>query len=174
MKKDEIITLLAGQLEVANKRITELLNRINDLTACVRSLEQALLDKEESLEKQKNINRGLTRIASNTSEKQRQTVPVLSGEERLKRRRKRLPPEKHVRITGPDVKRIRNWRWRSMMSILMPPTSTSALPLKSRNTNAHVYVMNVYRCVSSNMSIQSTAMHRVTVSIKERHLNRLS
>lgn len=79
MKKDEIITLLAGQLEVANKRITELLNRINDLTACVRSLEQALLDKEESLEKQKNINRGLTRIASNTSEKQRQTVPVLSG-----------------------------------------------------------------------------------------------
>ena len=66
MKKDEIITLLAGQLEVANKRITELLNRINDLTACVRSLEQALLDKEESLEKQKNINRGLTRIASNS------------------------------------------------------------------------------------------------------------
>ena len=100
MKKDEIITLLAGQLEVANKRITELLNRINDLTACVRSLEQALLDKEESLEKQKNINRGLTRIASNTSEKQRQTVPVLSGEERLKKEEEKAAARKARKNNG--------------------------------------------------------------------------
>lgn len=68
MKKDEIIQLLKEQLDRALKDNKELLRRIDTLLEEVSSLKDALLQKGESLDKQKRINKGLTRIISNRSE----------------------------------------------------------------------------------------------------------
>lgn len=63
MKKDEII-----QLDRVMKDNKELLQRIDALLERISSLEEALLQKGESLDRQKRINKGLTKIVSNKSE----------------------------------------------------------------------------------------------------------
>ena len=70
MKKDEIIQLLKEQLDRATESNKQLLQRIDALLEEVNSLKEALLQKGESLEKQKRVNKGLTKIISNKSEKQ--------------------------------------------------------------------------------------------------------
>ena len=62
MKKDEIIQLLKEQLDRATESNNQLLQRINALLERIASLEEALLQKGESLEKQKRVNKGLTKI----------------------------------------------------------------------------------------------------------------
>lgn len=81
MKKDEIIQLLKEQLDRALKDNKELLQRIDTLLEEVSSLKEALLQKGESLDKQKRINKGLTRIISNKSEIQ---TPEPPSQEELK------------------------------------------------------------------------------------------
>lgn len=81
MKKDEIIQLLKEQLDRAMKDNKELLQRIDALLGEVSSLKEALLQKGESLEKQKRINKGLTKIISNKSEIQ---APEPPSQEELK------------------------------------------------------------------------------------------
>ena len=70
MKKDEIIQLLKEQLDRVTEHNKQLLQRIDALLEEVSSLKEALLQKGESLEKQKRVNKGLTKIISNKSEKQ--------------------------------------------------------------------------------------------------------
>ena len=62
MKKDEIIQLLKEQLDRATENNNQLLQRIDALLERIASLEEALLQKGESLEKQKRVNKGLTKI----------------------------------------------------------------------------------------------------------------
>lgn len=94
MKKDEIIQLLNEQLDRALKDNKELLRRIDTLLEEVSSLKDALLQKGESLDKQKRFNKGLTWIISNRSEIQTPEPPSQEGlkeleEERDKKRKAR-------------------------------------------------------------------------------------
>ena len=91
MTNKEIIELLKEQLrqsreqtKAAEERERKLLQQISELIARIASLEEALLKKGESLEKQKRITRGLSRLMESSSEKQ-VSGPLLGGEE-LKRR----------------------------------------------------------------------------------------
>lgn len=63
MKKDEIIELLKEQ----NQRLSE---QVDALIAEVSSLKEALLEKNEFLDKQKRVAKGLVKPVCNTSEKQ--------------------------------------------------------------------------------------------------------
>ena len=81
MKKDEIIQLLKEQLDRVTEHNKQLLQRIDALLEEVSSLKEALLQKGESLEKQKRVNKGLTKIISNKSEKQ---TPEPLSEEKQK------------------------------------------------------------------------------------------
>lgn len=81
MKKDEIIQLLKEQLDSARKDNEQLLLRIDTLLEEISSLKEALLQKGESLDRQKHINRGLTKIISNKSEIQ---APEPPSQEELK------------------------------------------------------------------------------------------
>lgn len=80
MKKDEIIELLKEQIDALRADNDRLLSRIEDLTKEIASLNEALLQKGESLGKQQRIAKGLAKLMSNTSEKQ-PSQPVLSDEE---------------------------------------------------------------------------------------------
>mgnify|MGYP000705641646 CR=1 FL=1 len=57
MKKDEIIQLLKEQLDIAMKENKELLQRVDSLLESISSLKEDLLRKDESLNKQKRINK---------------------------------------------------------------------------------------------------------------------
>ena len=81
MKKDEIIQLLKEQIDKATESNKQLLRRIDALLEEVNSLKEALLQKGEFLEKQKRVNKGLTKIISNKSEKQ---TPEPLSEEKQK------------------------------------------------------------------------------------------
>lgn len=83
MKKDEIIELLKEQNKGLRDDNSRLLSQIETLTQEVSSLREALLQKDESLGKQRRITRGIARLVANTSERQTPR-PVLSEEERKK------------------------------------------------------------------------------------------
>lgn len=84
MKKDEIIVLLKEQLNKSEEREHELMARVDALIAEVSSLKEALLSKGESLNKQQRINKGLSKIVSNVSEKQTSETLKLCIEEKEK------------------------------------------------------------------------------------------
>lgn len=69
MKKDEIIQLLKEQLDIAMKENKELLQRVDSLLESISSLKEDLLRKDESLNKQKCINKEPTKTISKKSEK---------------------------------------------------------------------------------------------------------
>ena len=75
MKKDEIVALLKEQLTKSEAREKELLCRIDRLLEEVASLKEALLQKGESLDRQKRIAKGIARLVSNSSEKQQPEQP---------------------------------------------------------------------------------------------------
>ena len=68
MKEIEIIQLLKEQLNRATENNKQLLQRIDALLERIASLKEALLQNGESLEKQKRVNKGITKIISNKSE----------------------------------------------------------------------------------------------------------
>lgn len=57
MKRDEIIQLLKEQLDRAMKENKELLQRVNSLLLSISFFKEDLLRKDESLNKQKRINK---------------------------------------------------------------------------------------------------------------------
>ena len=84
MTNKEIIELLKEQIDAGREREMKLLEQISELTAEIASLKEALLKKGESLDKQKRIAKGLSKLMESSSEKQ-VPEPLLDGEE-LKRR----------------------------------------------------------------------------------------
>ena len=83
MKKDEIIELLKGQIKGLREDNSRLLDQIDVLIKEISSLKEALLQKGESLSKQKRITKGFAKLMSNTSEQQ-YPQPGISEEEQKK------------------------------------------------------------------------------------------
>ena len=101
MKQRELIALLERQRQVSDERIKDLLAQLSDARARidslleeVASLKEALLSKGKSLETQKAVSKGLSKILKNESEKQKpeeqqKTEEEMEAEkERKKARRK--------------------------------------------------------------------------------------
>lgn len=81
MKKDEIIELLKEQIAGLRADNDRLLLQVEALTQEIASLNEALLQKGDSLGRQQRIAKGLTRLMSNPSEKQGAAQTPLSEEE---------------------------------------------------------------------------------------------
>ena len=85
MKKDEIIIFLEAQitklidlLSDAKVQIAQLTDQVTKQAARIDSMEGVMNKKDEDISKQKNINKGLSKLLENKSEKMQ---PVLSAEE---------------------------------------------------------------------------------------------
>lgn len=103
MRQRDIIALLERQLEVSDKRIEDLLaqlsdamKRIDSLLEQVASLEEALLSKGKSLEMQKAVNKGLSKIIRNESEKQKPEPPQKTESE-IKEEKERKKAERKAK-----------------------------------------------------------------------------
>lgn len=103
MKSSDLTSVLQHQLDIANETIQVLLARIDDLgrtveelraeltvsnlrrvelTATFASMQEALLAKNTDLDKQKRINKGLSKIIGNKSEKHKiQPAPEIEIKE---------------------------------------------------------------------------------------------
>ena len=78
MKKDEIIDFLKMQIQKLNGLLSDANSQIAELTARLASMEGVLTKIDDSLSKEKNKNKGLSRLIENKSE---QIRPTLSPEE---------------------------------------------------------------------------------------------
>lgn len=89
MTKDEIIANLMVQLKAANEQIAALTNRVAELTAQVAGLTASLNSakesakaKEDTLQKEKRKNKGLSKIIKNEGEQQKPAKPELTDAEK--------------------------------------------------------------------------------------------
>lgn len=136
MKSSDLTSVLQHQLDIANETIQVLLARIDDLgrtveklraeltvsnlrrvelTATFASMQEALLAKNTDLDKQKRINKGLSKIIGNKSEKHK-------IQPRLRLKSKNVPPRgliqpekrniipKKGETTVPSARSISTWR----------------------------------------------------------------
>ena len=78
MTKDEIISNLMEQLKATNEQNAALINRVAELTAQLKealarleSIEQSVKQKDETIRKEKNKNKGLTTLLEKDSEQQK-------------------------------------------------------------------------------------------------------
>ena len=107
MRKDEIVDLLKQQINSYKKLIDDLREQekrqsrqITELIAEVASLREALLQKDESLSKQKRVCKGLGKLISATSEKQLPRVTPLTDEERREQEEERSAQRKARKNNG--------------------------------------------------------------------------
>lgn len=75
------ITRLTKSYEKLEKKFDKALAKIDSLLETIASLESALLAKGKSLEKEKNINKGLRKTTRNESERQKPEAPQKTEEE---------------------------------------------------------------------------------------------
>ncbi len=85
MKKDEIIELLKEQIAGLRADNDRLLLQVEALTREIAALNEALLQKGESLGRQQRIAKGLTKLMSNPSEKHGTAQTPLSEEEQKRK-----------------------------------------------------------------------------------------
>lgn len=100
MKKDEIIELLKEQINDLRADNNRLLLQVEVLTNEIASLNEALLQKGESLSKQQRIAKGLAKLMSNPSEKQDASQTPLSEEERKKKEEEKAARRKARKNNG--------------------------------------------------------------------------
>ena len=96
MKQRDLIKLQERQIEVLNGTISDLKSIIKSLREEVSSLKEALLAKGKSLEKEKNINKGLRKTARNESERQKPGAPQKTEEE-IKAEKERRKAERKAK-----------------------------------------------------------------------------
>ena len=89
MTKDEIISNLMEQLKATNEQNAALINRVAELTAQLKealarleSIEQSVKQKDETIRKEKNKNKGLTTLLEKDSEQQKPPKPELTDDEK--------------------------------------------------------------------------------------------
>ena len=75
MNQRELIVLLERQIQVQQGTISDLKAMINSLKEEIKSLKEALLSKGKSLETQKAVSKGLSKILKNESERQKPEEP---------------------------------------------------------------------------------------------------
>ena len=89
MTKDEIISNLMEQLKATNEQNAALINRVAELTAQLKealarleSIGQSVKQKDETIRKEKNKNKGLTTLLEKDSERQKPPKPELTDDEK--------------------------------------------------------------------------------------------
>ena len=89
MTKDEIISNLMEQLKATNEQNAALINRVAELTAQLKealarleSIGQSVKQKDETIRKEKNKNKGLTTLLEKDSEQQKPPKPELTDDEK--------------------------------------------------------------------------------------------
>ena len=89
MTKDEIISNLMEQLKAANKQIAAQSAHIAAITAQLKetlarleSIEQSVRQKDATIQKEKNRNKGLTTLLGKNNEQQKPPKPELTDEEK--------------------------------------------------------------------------------------------
>lgn len=100
MKKDEIIELLKVQIEGLRADNNRLLLQVESLTKEIASLNEALLQKGESLSRQQRIAKGLAKLISNPSEKLDADQPPLSEEEQKRKEEEKAAKRKARKNNG--------------------------------------------------------------------------
>ena len=107
MRKDEIVELLKQQIGSYKKLIDDLREQekrqseqITELIAEVASLREALLQKGESLNKQKRVCKGLGKLIAVTSEKQLPLPALLTDEEKRRQEEERSLQRKARKNNG--------------------------------------------------------------------------
>lgn len=100
MKKDEIIELLKEQISGLRADNDRLLLQVEALTQEIASLNEALLQKGESLSKQQRIAKGLAKLMSNSSEKQNAAQTPLSEEEQKRKEEEKAAKRKARKNNG--------------------------------------------------------------------------
>lgn len=100
MKKDEIIELLKEQIASLRADNDRLLLQVEALTQEIASLNEALLQKGESLSRQQRIAKGLAKLMSNSSEKQNAAQTPLSEEEQKRKEEEKAAKRKARKNNG--------------------------------------------------------------------------
>ena len=100
MKKDEIIELLKEQIASLRADNDRLLLQVEALTREIASLNEALLQKGESLSRQQRIAKGLAKLMSNSSEKQNAAQTPLSEEEQKRKEEEKAAKRKARKNNG--------------------------------------------------------------------------
>ena len=100
LKKDEIIELLKKQISGLRADNDRLLLQVEALTQEIASLNEALLQKGESLSRQRRIAKGLAKLMSNSSEKQNAAQTPLSEEEQKRKEEEKAAKRKARKNNG--------------------------------------------------------------------------
>lgn len=111
MKKDEIIDFLKMQIEKLNGLLSDANSQIAELTARIASMEGALTKIDDSLSKEKNKNKGLSRLIENKSE---QIRPTLSPEELSTLEAARSIQRKQRKTMAQNAICIQKWNYKNI------------------------------------------------------------
>ena len=88
MTKDEIISNLMEQLKAANRQIAaqsahiaDITARLNEALARLESIEESVKKKDETIRKEKNRNKGMSKLLEKENERQKPPKPEITEEE---------------------------------------------------------------------------------------------
>ena len=88
MTKDEIISNLMEQLKATNRQIAaqsahiaDITARLNEALARLESIEESVKKKDETIRKEKNRNKGMSKLLEKENERQKPPKPEITEEE---------------------------------------------------------------------------------------------
>lgn len=170
MKKDEIIELLKEQIAGLRADNDRLLLQVEALTREIASLNEALLQKGESLGRQQRIAKGLTKFISNPSEKQGAAQTPLSEEEQKRKEEEKAARRKARKNNG--AKRDMHYDMEEVVHDVYPDDpdfNKEKARLFSTPLQEYAYVTNVCRCVSRNMYTGFIPTRKTAGYLRARH-----
>ena len=169
MKKDEIIELLKEQIASLRADNDRLLLQVEALTQEIASLNEALLQKGESLSRQQRIAKGLAKLMSNSSEKQNAAQTPLSEEEQKRKEEEKAAKRKARKNNG--ARRDMHYDMEEVVHDVYPGIriSTERRPACFPPLQEYAYVTNVCRCVSRNMYTEFIPTRKTAGSLRARH-----
>ncbi len=161
---DRYVKKLIDDLREQEKRQSR---QITELIAEVASLREALLQKDESLSKQKRVCKGLGKLISATSEKQLPRVTLLTDEERREQEEERSAQRKARKNNG--SKRDMHADMEVEEQDIYPEEPKFDMD-KAQPLSEKLRISIRYECVPMRfimgMSTKSTPIHKTVVSIR--------